>query len=422
MSQPAEYDVSHTFISDQANASWFPGTALDTEFNNIATVTDQIRANMALIQRDDGALANGSVTFNSLSPTLQTAGLQPLTVWAAGTHYAVPQCVIINSTLYQCAIGHTASVFATDLTAGDWTKLADLTILSGTTSATANFVLAGPSSGGPAAPAFRALVAADLPAPTSTTLGGVKSLAAVTHNFLTAITTAGGVTQAQPTTSDIAGLQTIAGSGSASDLTAGTVPAARMPALTGDVTTSAGAVATTLAANSVTNAKAAQMAANTIKGNNTGSLANALDLTVAQTQAMIGAGTLQFTAVGVNFNSGNSDNLIVLSLPTGFTRFRFIEATISNANHTLITATCGVFTAAATGGVALVTAGTTITVSATADAAANNEQILAPTTAANTTSFVAASLSTANTLYFRVATAEGAAATGDVTLLIRPLP
>src|SRR5690349_8791986 len=42
------------------------------------------------------------------------------------------------------------------------------------------------------------------------------------------------------------GLAAIASSGSASDLSTGTVPDARMPALTGDVTTSAGAVATTL--------------------------------------------------------------------------------------------------------------------------------------------------------------------------------
>lgn len=44
-------------------------------------------------------------------------------------------------------------------------------------------------------------------------------------------------------------------SGSASNLNSGTLPAGRMPALTGDVTTSAGAVATTLAAGVVTNAK-----------------------------------------------------------------------------------------------------------------------------------------------------------------------
>lgn len=46
---------------------------------------------------------------------------------------------------------------------------------------------------------------------------------------------------------DVTGLAPIATTGSASDLSAGTVAAARMPALTGDITTSAGAVATTLA-------------------------------------------------------------------------------------------------------------------------------------------------------------------------------
>lgn len=47
-------------------------------------------------------------------------------------------------------------------------------------------------------------------------------------------------------------LATVATSGSASDLATGTLPAGRMPALTGDVTTSAGTVATTLASTAVT--------------------------------------------------------------------------------------------------------------------------------------------------------------------------
>lgn len=47
-------------------------------------------------------------------------------------------------------------------------------------------------------------------------------------------------------------LAPIATSGSASDLSTGTVPAGRMPALTGDVTSGAGTVATTLAAGNAT--------------------------------------------------------------------------------------------------------------------------------------------------------------------------
>lgn len=53
--------------------------------------------------------------------------------------------------------------------------------------------------------------------------------------------------------------------------------------LTGDVTGTGGSTfATTIAANAVTNAKLATMAANTFKGNNTNATANAVDLTVPQ--------------------------------------------------------------------------------------------------------------------------------------------
>ncbi len=70
----------------------------------------------------------------------------------------------------------------------------------------ANTVWAGPTSGVAAAPAFRALVGADLPPPSASTLGGVESLAAVAHEFLTSISTAGAVTQAQPAFADISGV------------------------------------------------------------------------------------------------------------------------------------------------------------------------------------------------------------------------
>jgi hypothetical protein len=60
---------------------------------------------------------------------------------------------------------------------------------------------------------------------------GVQTKAAVTSNFLTAISDAGVVSAAQPAFTDISG----------------SVAASQMPALTGDVTTVAGAVATTLA-------------------------------------------------------------------------------------------------------------------------------------------------------------------------------
>ena len=67
----------------------------------------------------------------------------------------------------------------------------------------------------------------------------------------------------------------------------GILKAASFPALTGDVTTSAGSLATTIANNAVTNTKLATMPTLTIKGNNTGGTANAADLTVAQVNAIL---------------------------------------------------------------------------------------------------------------------------------------
>ena len=58
-------------------------------------------------------------------------------------------------------------------------------------------------------------------------------------------------------------------------------------ALTGDVTAPQGSNVTTIANNAVTNAKAADMAANSLKGNNTGSAADPADLTVAQVKTLL---------------------------------------------------------------------------------------------------------------------------------------
>ena len=123
---------------------------------------------------------------------------------------------------------------------------------------------------------------------------------------------------------------------------------------------------------------------------------------------------------GINFNAGNADTAIPIVLPSGHTRFLAHRLYIWGASHTLVTATFGLFPQTAAAGSPMISAGATITVSATTDGAANNAEVFSMALAAPT--FVAASLTVPNTIYLRVGTAEGATATGNVTLIYIPLP
>ena len=68
----------------------------------------------------------------------------------------------------------------------------------------------------------------------------------------------------------------------------GIIAAANMPALTGDVTSTAGTVATTIAPNVVTYSKFQQVAASSLVGNPTGATANAQGVTLGSTLAFSG--------------------------------------------------------------------------------------------------------------------------------------
>ncbi|MGJ5136856.1 beta strand repeat-containing protein [Bradyrhizobium oligotrophicum] len=69
----------------------------------------------------------------------------------------------------------------------------------------ANLVWAGPSTGVSAAPTFRSLVGADLPNPSSSTLGGIQSYAGVSSQWIRSISTSGVPASSQPAFSDISG-------------------------------------------------------------------------------------------------------------------------------------------------------------------------------------------------------------------------
>lgn len=198
----------------------------------------------------------------------------------------------------------------------------------------ANTIYAGPASGAAAVAAFRALVGADLPVPSLTTLGGVQAKAAVASNWLRSLGTDGVLTASQPAFPDISGsvaaaqlpnptattlggvkskasvasnfLTQIGTDGSVSQAQpgfadiSGAVASTQMPAFSGDVSTSAGATVTAIGANKVTNAQLRQSGALALIGrsaNSTGNVADiqataASDCVFRESASTVGCGTV----------------------------------------------------------------------------------------------------------------------------------
>lgn len=114
----------------------------------------------------------------------------------------------------------------------------------------------------------------------NTTGTGIPSIAV--QSDITSLLGTGSITNAMLANTAVANLSgTNSGDNAVNSLYSGLITNATH---TGDVT---GATTLTIATNIVTNAKLAQMPANTFKGNNTGSTANAADLSVAQMQAAL---------------------------------------------------------------------------------------------------------------------------------------
>jgi hypothetical protein len=169
----------------------------------------------------------------------------------------------------------------------------------------ANEVFAGPVSGPAAQPTFRSLVSADIPNNAANTTGTASNITATSNSTLTTLTALSLPTSQLTGTLSSAEMLPLP----TNDIYVGNgsnQPAA--VAMSGDVNiVSSGA--TTIQPNVVTNSKLAQMPANTLKGNNTGSTANAADLTVAQVNTMLGTVTSVTASSPLQSSGGATPNI-----------------------------------------------------------------------------------------------------------------
>ena len=122
-----QIDYSYTGFAAGLGDGSFPGTQLDNDLIGLVDAVSETIDFVGAVIRDDGQLQNGVVKKASLDSSL-SLGVAPPRPWVTTRAYVVDETATINNSIYICVVAHTAGVFASDLGAGFWGLIAELTV------------------------------------------------------------------------------------------------------------------------------------------------------------------------------------------------------------------------------------------------------------------------------------------------------
>lgn len=313
MAQPPAYTRQYDFTSFQtaSPADPLPASGVESELNAVKTTLDQVLVNIALIQRDDGELANALIEPFSLSTTtlglLASGSWVPKGDWVTSTAYVVGDIVEESSIAYICVVAHTSGTFATDLAAVKWMAISSASSAAGISfSATGNIVATDVQAAIEELDVEKQAAAVEL-----TALSGLTGAAdrlpyftGATTMALATFTAAGRAllddadAAAQRTTLGLDALALKATIDSAALIDAGVVDTSELA----DLAVETGKIAD----EAVTNAKLAHMATSTFKGRTTAATGDVEDLTVAQAIALLQSSGLVAVARAKVANNGTA--------------------------------------------------------------------------------------------------------------------
>lgn len=425
MAQPTPYTRQYDFSDYQTVNPSKPlrGSEVDAELDAVKLTTDQLRANIGLIQRDDGKLANQAVTPESLSAgalaMIHQGEYTPRGAWAGTVAYVLGDVVDFNAATYLCIVAHTSTAsFATDNAAGRWLLIAngalqgggqavDLFVGNGTQTV---YTLSFTYNGNNAATVFVAGVA-QIPGQDFTIVGNTLTFVSAPpapsvagrNNVMvrgTGVEAQLAADAAQTAAANAQGFSTAASNSATAALASQNAAAASQSAAATSATNAANSASSastsattattqaTSATNSATAAAASQSAAATSATNAAASATSAGgSATTATTQATNAAGSATAAANSATAAAGSA-------------------TTAANQASTATTQASNALTSATNAATSATAAGNSATAAATSATGANNSAISATNSASSATS----SATAANTSAVNAAASQSAAA------------